>query len=438
MKKIIFLFYIAICAVILSVAGCKKDQQGPSHTGSILIDSFTPGRGSGRTEMLINGKNFTSDTSRLRVTVDGTDLKVIGASSTQIMVVVPKKCGSGPVTVRIGQDSAISEAVFQYLFTRTVTTLAGDGNSGYSNGPALSAEFHFTDPVNNWYRSMGIVVDNDLNVYVADPGNHCVRKIDTAGIVSTLAGSPFVSGSADGKGTQASFSLPYDLSIDNEGNIYVADPGNWNVRKITPDGEVTTLFSTAVDPWSLVIDKKDQTIYYASCRQPGPIYQVKAPYTSADKIIDGLNYPSAVRLDTQGNLYSVMNGSNVITKFNAGSWTATEIAGLAGSAGYQNGVGSDARFCLPWGLAIDQENNLYVAGNGTWNGGTDNQDQSIRYIEAGSWQVSTFAGSGTAGYLDGVGTGASFSAPGGVAVDKNGTVYVLDKNNNVVRKIISE
>jgi hypothetical protein len=82
--------------------------------------------------------------------------------------------------------------------------------------------------------------------------------------------------------------------------------------------------------------------------------------------------------------------------------------------------------------------NIYVAGNGTWDGGAYNPDQSIRQIAAGTYQVSTFAGSGVSGYTDAVGEAAAFRGPGGVAVDKNGTVYVLDKNNNCVRKIVSE
>ena len=81
---------------------------------------------------------------------------------------------------------------------------------------------------------------------------------------------------------------------------------------------------------------------------------------------------------------------------------------------------------------------MYVAGNGTWDGGSYNADQAIRYIDGGTFNVSTFAGSGSAGYVDAVGEAAAFDAPTGVAVDKNGTVYVLDKNNNRIGKIISE
>src|SRR5690606_17644230 len=99
---------------------------------------------------------------------------------------------------------------------------------------------------------------------------------------------------------------------------------------------------------------------------------------------------------------------------------------------------SVAAFAYPWGMAIDVNNNLYIAGNGVGGGSVNNPDQSIRLVNASTFAVSTFAGSATAGNVDAVGLAASFSAPVGVAVDKNGTVYVLDRNNNSVRKIVSE
>jgi len=89
-------------------------------------------------------------------------------------------------------------------------------------------------------------------------------------------------------------------------------------------------------------------------------------------------------------------------------------------------------------MGIDAAGNIYVAGNGTWDGGAYNPDQSIRYIDAATGRVSTFAGGGTAAFVNGIGQVAAFNAPGGVTVDKYGTVYVLDKNNNCIRKIISQ
>ena len=153
-------------------------------------------------------------------------------------------------------------------------------------------------------------------------------------------------------------------------------------------------------------------------------------------VIPGIYYPAAIRFDRSGNLYLVGNGENLIRKYTAGTWVASVVAG-SGTSGYEDGAATAAEFSNPWGLAIDAGGNLYVAGNGTWNGGTDSPDQAIRYIDAVTREVSTFAGSGTAGYADAIGAAAAFSAPTGVAIDKNGTVYVLDKNNNRIRKIIS-
>jgi hypothetical protein len=155
-------------------------------------------------------------------------------------------------------------------------------------------------------------------------------------------------------------------------------------------------------------------------------------------VISDLNYPAGIDFDKNGNLYVSVNGDHVIKKFTAGNWTGSTIAGMQGTSGYLNGAATAAKFSYPWGLAVDGNLNIYVAGNGTWNGGTDNADQSIRYINANTWDVSTFAGSNSAGFSDAIGEAAAFSAPCGVAVDKNGTIYVLDKRNNRIRKIISE
>jgi hypothetical protein len=284
---------------------------------------------------------------------------------------------------------------------------------------------------------MGIAVDTNLNIYVADPGNSCIRKIDSLGNVTTLAGDPTVSGYADGQGTAAKFSIPYDVAVDTAGNIWSVDPGNYDIRKITPTGSATTWAWGSQAPWSIAFDKATGFPYYSSCSSPGNIYQVPAQWTS-NAVVSGLNYPAGIKFDKNGNLYVSINGDQVVEQFTAGTWTGNIIAGQKGNGGYVDGPGASAKFSDPWGLAVDASGNIYVAGNGTWDGGTYNPDQSIRYIVAGTWVVSTFAGSGTAGYADGIGSTAAFSAPTGVAVDKNGTVYVLDKNNNRIRKIVSE
>ncbi|SFD02205.1 hypothetical protein SAMN05518672_10181 [Chitinophaga sp. CF118] len=434
MIRLLYIYIIAGC--LIAITACKKDN-GFTHSASspMTIDQFTPTVGGNATSILITGSNFSTDTAAITVTINGQSLAIIGSSATQIMAVVPSKCGSGNLVVKIGKDSVVSTDVFNYVFTRTVSTLAGNGTAGFSNGKGADVMFNFGGE--NWYRSCGLTVDNDLNIYVADPGNHCIRKIDNAGNVTTFVGNPNASGHADGKGLAAQFSLPYDVTVDAQGNLYTVDPGNWDIRKITPDGTATTIAWGSQAPWSVALDPISGAVYYSSNSNPGNIYKINDDGSST-AVITGLNYPAGIDFDKDGNLFVSVNGDNTIEKFEKGTWAGSIIAGQTGSAGYINGAGTVARFSNPWGLAVDAQSNIYVAGNGTWDGSTSNADQSIRFISADSWVVSTYAGSGSAGYSDAIGEAAAFSAPGGVAVDKNGIVYVLDKNNNRVRKIVSQ
>jgi hypothetical protein len=435
-KSVNVCFLAGAIFITIAFAGCKKDKV-PTHDANapISISSFIPAQGSGGTEVLINGTNFSTDTSQISVTLNGLKLKIIGANTSQMIVVVPKKAGSGPIMVTIGKGTATSTGNFTYQYTRTVSTLAGSGKAGFANGKGTDAMFSLSGQ--SWYRSMGIAVDDNFNVYVADPGNHCIRKIDSAGNVTTLAGNPNAAGYGDGKGNAATFNLPYSVATDAQGNVYSVDPINWDIRKITPDGTATTWAWANQEPWSITVDKTSGYVYYGSCSNPGNIYQVSAQWTTT-QVVGGLYYPAGMGFDKSGNLYVSVNGDQVVRKFTAGTWQGSVVAGQVASIGYVNGTNTAARFAYPWGLAVDNNDNIYVAGNGTVSGNTDNADQSIRHIQAGNFDVSTFAGSNSAGYSDAIGGAALFSAPTGVAVDKNGTVYVLDKNNNRIRKIVSE
>ncbi|MBZ4190600.1 IPT/TIG domain-containing protein [Niabella beijingensis] len=436
MRKKWILYVIAGYLLTGLLYACKKDKNaGPS--GPVSIERFTPEQGGGRTELLITGTGFSSDTAQLSVTINGRPLKIIGANERQIMAIVPKKIGSGPVVITVNGQSATSTASFTYQFNRIVTTFAGSGVYGFANGKGADAQFYFSDPANAWYRSMGVVADRALNVYVADPGNHCIRKIDSSGNVTLFAGAPGVSGYADGKGNTARFSLPYGLALDADDNLYCVDPGNWDIRKITPDGTATTLGFAPGAPWGIAVNKTTGIIYY-TCTDAGSIHSLPVAGGGSATVAEGLSYPAGIAADKSGNLYVSVSGEHVIRKLAAGTWASSIIAGTKDVAGYANGAGDKAKFSYPWGLAIDADGNLYVGTNGTWNGDPSVGDQSVRMIKAGTWEVDPFAGGNVSGFMNAIGTGAKFSAPIGVGVDKYGTVYVLDKNNNVVRKIVSE
>lgn len=287
--------------------------------------------------------------------------------------------GSGTATANVENISVIcanSNAV--------VTTLAGSITSGSSDGSGAGASFN---------GPYGITVDASGNIYVADINNHMIRKITAAGVVTTLAGST-TPGSADGTGASASFNQPYGVAPDASGNLYVADRANHMIRKVTAAGVVTTL---------------------AGSTTPG----------SSDGTGTGasFNAPNAVALDGNGNVYVADRGNNMIRKITPEGVVTT----LAGSTtpGSSDGTGTGASFDRPNGVALDTNNNVYVGSFG---------NPMIRKITPAG-VVTTVAGSTTAGASDGTGPGASFNAPAGVAVDAHGHVYVADRDNHMIRKI---
>lgn len=263
----------------------------------------------------------------------------------------------------------------------TVSTFAGNGMVGTDEGPNLAASFN---------HPAGITLDAQGSIYVTDSYNFRVRKV-TAGTVSTLAGSA-PGGYNDGPGASAKFGYLGDLTLDAQGNAYVAD---WNtrIRKITPSGVVNTL---------------------AGSGQPG--YQDGPGATAKFSIIWG------IVLDQQGNVFVADAGNNCIRKITPAGRVST-FAG--GTEGYADGSGTAAQFRNPKGLAIDGQDNLFVV---------DELNHCIRKITT-SGVVSTLAGSGTRGSADGQGSAAQFSRPVGIAVTRQGDIYVADAGNNCIRYI---
>jgi len=266
-----------------------------------------------------------------------------------------------------------------------VTTFAGSGTEGYADGLGTAASF---------YAPFGVAVDASGNIYVAEFGNHRIRKITASGNVTTLAGSG-IAGYADGQGTAASFSYPTGLAVDANGNVYVADYGNHRIRKITPSGNVTTLAGSGT-----------------------------AGYTGGQGTSASFNWPSGLAVDGNGNVYLGDQGNNKIRKITPAG-VVTTLAG-SGTAGYADGQGTAASFAGPSGVAVDSNGNVYVADCG---------NHRIRKITP-SGNVTTLAGSGIQGSADGQGTAASFYAPYGVAIDTSRNIYVAESYGQRIRKII--
>jgi gliding motility-associated-like protein len=251
-----------------------------------------------------------------------------------------------------------------------VTTLAGSGQNGLTDGTGANASFR---------ALAGITVDGAGNVFVSD--FNTIRKVTPAGVVTTLAGGGY--GSQDGTGTAASFSNIEDLTSDAAGNLYVLDTNNGLLRKVTPDGVVTTINNNY-----------------------------------------GLRLSLGLTMDGAGNFY--LAGFYGIYKIDANGNFSVLAGVLNGSSGTPiDGSGSAVRFNFPQGITIDAAANLYVAdsGNGV-----------IRKMTPAG-VVSTYAGAAPAGVVNAVSTAAHFKYPVGITVDKTGNIFVSDYMANMIRKI---
>jgi len=303
-----------------------------------------------------------------------------------------------------------------------------------------------------FFNPTGAAVDGAGNLYIADGGDHTVRKVTAGGVVTTLAGSSGQPGSSDGAGTGARFLYPYAVAVDGSGNLYVTDTGNENVRKITAGGVVSTVAGTlgiagsvdgpaaaaqfnlpegvAVDSAGnvYVSDTNNSTIRMIAVSGTVTTLAGVAGQTGASDGTGGsarFNYPFGIAVDTAGSLYVADFGNSTIRKIAAGG-VVTTLAGTASQSGGSDGQGSAARFNHPSAVSVDGAGNVYVA---------DTSNQTIRKVTAGG-SVSTLAGTaGVGGRADGAGAAASFFYPGGIAVTGSGTVYVADTGNHSVRVV---
>ena len=279
-----------------------------------------------------------------------------------------------------------------------IDTFAGTGRQGFAGdgGPASSAEFRFP---------RGVVADSAGNVYVADPRDHRVRRIDAEGTITTLAGTGRAGFSGDGgPADEARLDRPEAVATDGAGNVYVADSANHRVRRIDAEGTITTLAGTGVRG-----DGGDG-----------------GSATAAQ-----LAYPAGVAVDGAGNVYVADTWNHRVRRIDT-EGTITTLAGL-GSPGYGGDAApaSQAWLAYPVGVATDRAGNVYVADS--WN-------HRIREVD-GSGTISTLAGSG--GDSDsgdgGPAQAASLAWPVSVATDSSGNVYVatysFETANHRVRRI---
>ncbi|WP_260837469.1 hypothetical protein [Microbacterium sp. SLBN-146] len=267
----------------------------------------------------------------------------------------------------------------------STVVFAGSGGAGFANGAGSVAKFS---------TPWGIAVSPSGWLYVADAFNHRIRTIDPAANVTTFAGNG-VQTLLNGSFAGSSFQAPTDVLMDAAANVYVADDSNNAIRFLNRASSTVTTLAGGAAAGS--VDGTGQTARF---------YE-----------------PRSVTMGADGHLY-VADAQNHTIRRVTTAGVVTTLAGSAGQAGYVDATGSSARFRFPVGIVGTPDGNLYVADT----------NHVVRKISP-SGEVSTFAGSGIAGYADGAASQASFNGPADLCVDDEGNLYVTDALNRCVRRV---
>ncbi len=344
----------ALTVAVSSAGPCTFQWQ--MNGTSLADDIISTIAGVGATSYLGNdglGANFTLD-APYGVAVDGSDNLFIADSGNNRVL----KIDSGG----------------------NITTIAGNGTSGYSGDGGAADNAALADPYS-------VAVDSSGNLFIADLGNNRIRKVDASGNISTVAGNGAAAYSGDGgAATNASLDHPFGVTADGSGNVFISDIFNNCIRKVDASGVITTIAGTGPPGYS---------------GDGGPANKAS------------LDEPYGLAVDAAGNLFIADLGNASIRKVDADGFITTAVGN--GSLGQ------------PYDVAIDSSGNLFIG---------DLTNNCIRKADVNG-NVTTVAGNGTAGYSGdgGPATSASLNAPHGVAINASGSLFIADTLNNRVREV---
>jgi cysteine-rich repeat protein len=278
--------------------------------------------------------------------------------------------------------------------TGAITTVAGAGVDGFSGdgGPATGAHLAYPS---------GVAVDGLGNLFIADAGNNRIRRVDTQGIITTVAGSGTGGFSGDGgPATSAQLNFPFSVAVDGLGNLFIPDTQNHRIRRVDTQGIITTVAGTG--SWGFSGDG--------------------GPAISAQ-----INFPYSVAVDTLGNVFIADTSNHRVRRINTGGVIATVAGTGTGGFSGDGGLATIAALDSPAGVALDALGNLYIS---------DRFNHRIRQVNTGG-VIATVAGIGSKGFSgdSGSATAAQLDLPSAVAVGGLGDLFIADSHNHRVRRV---
>jgi len=387
-----FLFYFISAYFICLSNSCTKSS--PKQEDQPVITSILPNAAKGGAVVTVYGKHLLKFQGNIAVSINNKIAPVTLSTDDSIKVLVPPKAGSGEV-VLIAGNKKYNGPEFTYEYEAIVTTIAGSGAVGSADGPGPGASFNCP-----W----GITVDKNGDLYIADSYGRLIRKIDTStNIVSSINIPVLIKDSL--------FYSPYNITIDTiSGSLYVTD-FNEHLLKIGSDADMTVIFTDSM-PLAGVGVGPDKKLYLTN-NKTGEIIQVDTTGQNRKVFSTGLVTPRNIVFDKDYNMF--VAGLGIYKVANTGSWVQ-----LINPPDSLHG----------WEIAVDTLGNFYEA---------DHFNNLIRKIDP-SGNITVIAGNGNAADADGIGLNASFDGPTGMAIDKDGNLYVSTYNfttatGNKIRKI---
>ena len=423
--SLIFLYSLLVLTVFFFTSCSKKSDkpEGPDGPGTPIgstpsIGAFFPTEGAEGVAVRIGGSNFDLDKAKNIVKFNGIVAEVTEATATELRVTVPVGATTGKITVTVGNKTGTSNSNFsvtgQQLTITTVTPDRAEGGTvtingrGFVNTPAgIHVRIGNLDAaIQPGSTETALVVTLPTTIQAGDhdvtviANNQTVTKANAfhlvGWIVKRFAGTG-ADGTADGPGNSATFKNPKSVVADKNNNLYVID-GN-KIRKIAPDGTVNLVAGT------------------------------DASGSTDGDALNGATFrsPSALAIDQTGNIYVADEGNHAIRMIHTNG-RVTTLAGVMRLSGDVEGIGADARFDNPKGIAVDPQGEyLYVS---------DWSNHKIKRIHIASQEVKTFAGNKSITTNEnGTGTNASILFPGNLTLDTDGTLYICQSNNGRIRKL---